>query len=339
MPTFLRPPRPLLPAALLLSALPFLPAAARATDGGAAVAVDYENDLFGRNDRHYTNGIRLSYQPSDDRGPDLLARLAGVLDLFPQGAAVRGGYSLSQTMYTPADIDRRDPDPRDRPYAGWLSVAASLSAVSGPERRRLDQLELSLGVVGPWSLAAEAQDLVHRVRGIHRPQGWHAQLGNEPALVLAWARQWRLKPQRPVAGLELDLLPRIGATVGNLFDLAAAGAIVRIGRRLDRDDGPTRIRPSLPGSDYIAPGEPGLGWYLFVGVEARAVARNLFLDGNSFRHSASVPKRWGVGDVEAGAVATLGGWRIGYTHVLRSPEFRGQKGPDHFGTIHVSLRF
>jgi hypothetical protein len=43
--------------------------------------------------------------------------------------------------------------------------------------------------------------------------------------------------------------------------------------------------------------------------------------------------------VEAGAVATLGGWRIGYTHVLRSPEFRGQKGPDQFGTIHVSLRF
>jgi hypothetical protein len=53
-------------------------------------------------------------------------------------------------MYTPRDITLANPPLDDRPYAGWLYATLGLGVETG---RQLDQLALSLGVVGPESLA------------------------------------------------------------------------------------------------------------------------------------------------------------------------------------------
>lgn len=66
--------------------------------------------------------------------------------------------------------------------------------------------------------------------------------------------------------------------------------MLRLGQRLPLDYGPPRIQPSLPGSGFFVPPQDRFGWYLFAGVEGRAVARNIFLDGNTFRDSRSVDK-------------------------------------------------
>ena len=82
------------------------------------------------------------------------------------------------------------------------------------------------------------------------------------------------------------------------------------------------------------------GWYLFAGVEGRVVARNIFLDGNTFEDSHSVDKYPLVADLQAGIAFTLGeNTRIAYTHLLRSREFREQDGTTQFGTLSVSVRF
>jgi hypothetical protein len=114
--------------------------------------------------------------------------------------------------------------------------------------------------------------------------------------------------------------------------------LFRIGDELDADWGPVRIRPALAGSGFFQPRQD-FGWYVFAGVEGRAVARDIFLDGNTWRDSPSVDKRLFVADAQAGAAVMWRGIRFAYTHVLRSEEFYGQKGVQSFGSFSASFRF
>jgi hypothetical protein len=84
------------------------------------------------------------------------------------------------------------------------------------------------------------------------------------------------------------------------------------GRNLDVDWGPDRIRPGLSGTGYVRRGD-GMGWYLFAGLEGRAVAYNAFLDGPWFRSSPDVEKKPFVADFQAGAALTWRGFRMAYT--------------------------
>lgn len=77
-----------------------------------------------------------------------------------------------------------------------------------------------------------------------------------------------------------------------------------LGFNLPREYDPMRIAPSLPGSDYFEP-TAGLGAYVFAGVNGRAVARNLFLDGNSFQSSRKVDKMKPGGQCRAGRVSDV----------------------------------
>jgi lipid A 3-O-deacylase len=119
-----------------------------------------------------------------------------------------------------------------------------------------------------------------------------------------------------------------------------ADGMARIGFNMPDDYGPMRIQPSLPGSDYYEPGQDGLlGAYLFAGLEGRAVARNLFLDGNTFESSRSVSKLNLVGDLVLGAAVTFDYARLAFTHVIRTREYKNQKGADQYGALDLTLRF
>jgi len=142
-----------------------------------------ENDLFVDTDRHYTNGIRLSWlMPLGDE-PSLVKDTARRLPMFAEAQDIRVEFALGQSMFTPTDTSRRIPDPNDRPYAGWLYANVGVVAETG---RRLDQMALGIGVVGPASLAEQSQKFVHDVRGFNKPRGWDSQLKNEPTLQLTW---------------------------------------------------------------------------------------------------------------------------------------------------------
>ena len=66
---------------------------------------------------------------------------------------------------------------------------------------------------------------------------------------------------------------------------------------------------------------------------------NIFLDGNTFFDSHSVEKNYLVGDLVAGAAVSGLGMRLGFSFVVRSPEFEGQDGPDRFGSFTLSFHF
>ncbi|WP_429913148.1 lipid A deacylase LpxR family protein [Govanella unica] len=319
-----------------------------------------ENDMFASDDdRHYTNGLRLSYltkaEPCETGRHCLtgaLRKMSSLVPGFGRGEERRVSYAIGQNMYTPTDISNPNLIANDRPYAGWLYAGFGFvtrdSYRRSPDKtfNKIDNFELNIGMVGPWSAAELTQKTWHKLFNFDPPRGWEHQLGNEPGLVLTYERVWQYKRKaRLIPGLETEFAPAIGAAVGNIYTHAAAGARIRIGANLPDDYGPPRIRPSLPGSDYFTPKNHKFGFYAFAGVEGRAVARNIFLDGNTFRHSHSVHKKPFVADLQLGLAligpdrGLLPPFRLSYTHILRSKEFDGQQSTDQFGSINLSFNF
>jgi len=294
-----------------------------------------ENDLFSNIDRHYTHGTRVAWLSPERELPPWMKRWADRAPLFAEDGRNRFSFAFGQDIFTPDDITRSELIRTDRPYAGWLYGAIGVVSDNGT---RLDNLELTLGLVGPTSLAKQSQRLVHQIIGADDPKGWGNQLDNEPGIVLTYERKWRSIVTLGGDGLATDFTPYAGGAVGNIFTHASVGVVGRIGFDLPADYGPPRVRPSQPGSDFFRPSQ-SLGGYLFAGVESRFVARNIFLDGNSFGPSHDVKRKPVVGDFQVGAAVIWGQVRIAYTQVFRTREFDGQPHNDQFGALTLSVRY
>lgn len=294
-----------------------------------------ENDIFSGDDDNYTNGVRFSLLSAENNIPSWLENGANALPFFSKKGHKRWQLAAGQSIFTPSDITQSALQPNDRPYAGWLYGSVGLISDTG---YRVDNLQLTLGMVGPASGAEETQEFVHEAIGSTTPEGWDNQLKNEPGIMLTYDRQWRGLYKFTPFGWGMDLTPSVGGSIGNIYTHVAAGAVVRLGYDLPSDYGPPLIRPNLPGSDFFVPSED-FGWYLFAGIEGRAVAHNIFLDGNSFTDSHSVEKYPLVGGLQAGIAFIIGDTRIAYTHIFRTKEFVGQPKMDEFGAITLSWRF
>lgn len=253
------------------------------------ISVIEENDAFAipSTDRWYTQGLQVDYL-SGPIGPDRAASLPSLLSVDPQGADLRRfELFLGQQMFTPVDLSRFPPDPADRPYAGWLY--GGLGLFQETDHRQLAHLELQLGVIGPAALAAQAQDAFHGLSGQVNPRAWADQLKNEPGIVVSYERKWRIA--LPTASsIGFDAIPELGASLGNVYTYAEASALMRWGHNLKADYGAPRMRPALSGTTWFDPAQldGSLGWYFFAGAQGRAVGRDLFLDGNTWRASPSV---------------------------------------------------
>ncbi len=330
------------------------PAPVRAAPDNGTLSVEVENDYFSpdNRDRHYTNGLRFDWLPAPSPSGDASWFEQAANDIPYVGAddsVGRIGWSLGQSIFTPQDKKAYKPIYRDRPYAGWLYGGLTLIKEPPPnpvgESRidQLDTLEVDLGVVGR---AAEGEQVQNGFHGVffanEQVNGWHNQLKSEPGLLIAYDHKWRALAQTNIWNLGADFTPDAGFDLGNVEIDAAVGGMVRIGRDLPSDYGPPRIRPGLSGSDFfMSDTDTGhdFGWYFFAGAEGRAVAHNIFLDGNTFAKSQSVPKKTFVADVEGGAAIIVYGVRLTATEVIRSQEFEGQRGPDVFGSISASFNF
>jgi len=316
---------------------------AGADDGGYIISIQFENDFFGGGtDRHFSHGTRIEcLTPPLQVITDAADRLPWFTTEKARSRAgndleARVSFSLGQNIYTPEDTATSQLIKDDRPYAGWLYLGFGLVANQGA--RRYDKFELEIGLVGPYSFAEDVQTFWHSLFGLKVPNGWNNQLANEPGAVLYYEQTRRFEKEDVCFGLNADVLPHFGGALGNIFTYASAGITFRIGTNLSDDFGPPRIRPSLPGSAYFHP-ERGFNWYLFAGLEGRAVLHNIFLDGNTFKESHSVDKKYLVGDLQAGLVVEWNRFRITYTQIFRTKEFDGQDRGDIYGSLSLSYHF
>lgn len=318
----------------------------------------FENDLFGSSDRAYTNGVKLNWiSPElvwfqdlewlkrDGRAQDSVHTMISALPYREDESRQRNlSLSLGQMMYTPQDTVSTGLVTDDRPYAGWLYGGI---AFHSKNYRVLDTLELQLGFTGKWSLAEQAQDLVHSVRNIPKANGWSNQIRTEPGIMLVYDHKYRLVPHfRFTRHWGADAIVHMGGTLGNINTYLNGGFEIRAGWNLPTDFGTALIRP---GGDTNAPADTGdvryvddlrsFSAHLFMATTGRLVARDIFLDGNTFTDSHSVDRKNLVADLVLGGSIVYGSFKLSYAHVLRTEEFHGQDGGHDFGSISLSYTY
>ncbi|MBR0672896.1 lipid A deacylase LpxR family protein [Neoroseomonas soli] len=299
-------------------------------------SLTYENDLLAGTDRYYTSGFQLSWRSPSYDPPSWLTFLTDRPSLiFPEGGTPRWGLAFGQNIFTPDDTTRRNPDPLDRPYAGWLYGAISLASYTATE---YGSIELQLGMVGPSALGEQVQNGVHDLLNIDRAYGWNYQLKDEPGVNVVLSRQWRFNSDPVWEDVAVGIVPSVTASVGNVQTYASAGLMVRIGDDLMADFGPPRMRPSISGSAFYQPGGKW-GWYVFAGVEGRVIGRDIFLDGNTWRDSRHVDRETFVGEANAGVAVIMPFARLTMTYTARSREFETQLESAQYGSITLSFRF
>ena len=309
----------------------------------------YENDLFAGTDNNYTSGAKLSWvsanladyinDPCLPKWVRQLNRFSQILQ--PSAFDTRNMVvSIGQSMYTPTDKYRSDLITEDRPYAGWLYLGFAYNART---EREMDTVEIDIGMVGPASLAQKTQNTIHDWRGIDRFNGWDNQLNNELGIQFVKERKNKVFVISKADAPKVDVITHYGFSLSNVKTYLNAGLEMRIGTFLPDDFGSSPIRPA---SDSNAPLPliaarrlSGGGIHTFVAVDARVVAHNIFLDGNTFSDSHSVAKEYFVGDVSAGIAWQWAGAKITYAQYWRSKEFRQQKDAQSFGSITLSLEY
>jgi hypothetical protein len=323
--------------------------AAGKDDAGGTFSAYFENDLFYGTDRYYTNGFKLSWSSRDLEQYADSPYASPFLPLFNLLPYINDHnyqknlvLSLGQNIYTPADTETAELIEHDRPYAGWLYLGLGVVWKNAQVR---NSLVLDIGVVGPWSYAEQTQRLIHDLRGFDHPNGWDNQLDNEIGFTLAYERMWRWPKHESRSGLDWELLPHAGIALGNVKTYVNAGAELRAGWNLPDDFGTASIGATTTTStpvDGLQGAERArldLGFYLFARVDGRFVARNIFLDGNTFDDSPSVGHNPWVADISVGTAVNYKNTKLAYAIVYRTEEFSRQREPQVFGTVSLNWTF
>lgn len=288
-----------------------------------------DNDAFDfwqppaiRSDEEYTSGAFLAWTGGD--APAWARRFApSVIPCGPGVAHCRTrSTEIGQMMYTPRrTIAHPDPPPGSRMNAGWLYVADAARFIDG---RRLNEVGVTLGVTGDESLAHFSQHALHElVPAFKRPVDWHRQIGFEPGIIARYAHV-RWLGLGSAGALSFDAEPKIELEAGNVSTAAATDLHVRGGWRLPH--------PWIP----AAADAPASITVTFGGF-TRFVARDLFLDGNTFGPRDGVGHTPVVNTIDGTVSAQRG--RYGFVFGVSSEGRTYRTGPAKhtWGTMSLSI--
>ena len=306
-------------------------------DPGRAWTLTVENDIFAGTDGGYTNGLGFSitHGPYESFGespmPGWLLPLVDktyIARLTERQRAV--AYTFAQSMHTPTDITVAQLQESEPPYAGLLGVRMLLYAF---DKVHSDQVSLTLGVVGERSLAEPSQRIIHRVTGSETPMGWDNQLGNELVFQVGASHGRRVYATSPERAVESDLIVRGSAAVGTIQSSAALSAVFRVGNLLDLSHATASLLPDRQVNTLAFLSDSA--WYAFVGGEISQVVNDIFINGNTFKNSHSIPLEHIRSLVSAGVSWNIG--KCAFTLVYAEVEGGGETDP--FGSFSITSQF
>lgn len=185
-----------------------------------------------RPDYEYSNGLRLAAELEGAPGWAGLAKdLAPCAregseetPADPEAGCVSTTFEFGQRLYMPRN-DSYLAIAGERPFAGWLYVAATGRVVEGSVRHTYG---IEAGVTGEPSLGRAVMESFHEATGFRNVVGWRHQLGFEPGVVLRYGAEQRAE-LRAGKGRIADVVADVGATLGNVHTGAQAGGRARVG--------------------------------------------------------------------------------------------------------------
>jgi len=250
-------------------------------------------------------------------------------------------FTIAHQMYTPQDFESSLLIKEDRPYAGYLYLQTSLHQ---SKNSTLKSLSLQVGVVGPSSKMQEVQELIHSLIGSPDPQGWQYQLKDEFIFQLNYAQKKYYNLDNIFKyGYNASIIPEFGIELGNASIKAYTSALFRWGKNVPKDYGSF----VMDNSNYskiplnIKQNGENKKWryYLNVGLKTNLIARDIFLDGNSFQESHSVEKNNFLLDITYGLSFAYKRFGIDYIRRHSSKAFKTQDGYYSYGSLLFSYNY
>ncbi len=310
-------------------------------DPGSYFRLDVDNDalqLKGRNisDRYYTSGVRISYLGNIwAKWPTnrLLLKLGKRSD---STYARLYDFTLGQEIYTPFDklTAVRPLYPTDRPYCGYIYLSWGLTTTDPVRGRRLSSA-FTLGAIGPISLAAESQEVIHRWIHETYPQGWATQFKNDPIISYSVLYESRVVPR---FSDYVDFIGFAEGQAGSLGNQVGIGGQIRLGLFADYFSHP---------SGFYFRSDPRfrrkLQAYVILGMRFRGLTDNSLLQGGWFNATddfyalptVEMNHFYNQGDFGFGFVYR--GTRLAFTQTIRTAEILN--GLQHqWGSISLTIR-
>ena len=306
----------------------------------------FENDvmaLFNASDDGYSNGLsyawgRANYDTFEVLDLPTWIRYISDWTFINQGDSKQYAisYGLSQSMYTPSEIEEPELIEDDRPYAGTLLWHAKIRNFAN---NRANSIGLILGIAGPASLAEQSQTIIHEAIGATTPEGWDNQINNELVFRVSGEHIERFYDYKFSESVSFDSSSYSKAGFGNLRSDVGTGLTFRVGNLLDESY--AGINPINSRSLNLLTTKTGkkLYWQVFASVYANYIFNDITLDGNTFSDSHSVELINGQASVSGGLYLMYDKWGMAFATNRGTEEFKGQLGISKYGSITISYHY
>ena len=296
-----------------------------------------ENDVYSGTDNQYTAGERLTFLYHI---PDEDYYIYNLLGYDSQKNYSYFTFSMTSQIFTPTDISKTVLITDDRPYAGWFYTESTIHKAFENELR---SLSLKVGVVGPNSGAEHIQNNFHLLIGSPNVNGWDNQLKNEIAFGLKYTQKYRLESLN-TDYIQSSFIPFASAELGTIAINASLGFTARIGYNIPKDYGVSSIDigadPGIPiYQEYENMKSNPWSFSFNLTAATSAVAKDIFLDGNTFRDSHHVKKENFVNYYGFGFTLRYKNFIFDFMEIHNSKQFKLQKKPHDVGTLIVSWLF
>ena len=313
------------------------------TAKGSWYTLSAENDAFGvlhHSDNGYSNGISYSWGHVGFDAFDTLAMPQWIRAISTWTWLNDGSnkdyaiaYGVAQGMYTPEEIEDPELNPDDRPYAGTLLWKPEINSIA---THYANNMGLTLGVVGPASLAEYSQKITHKLIGAAEPQGWEHQIGNEPVFRVEAERIQRLGNISLTDTTIVDVLAIGEAAVGNLKSDIGGGLGLRIGNTLNNNFAFYHPLAGRAANTFAAERTNRFSWQFVASVYGSYVFNDITLDGNTFKDSHSVELIHEQAFVSLSAACSWYNWGIIFSTQRGTEQFEGQPDITNFGALSVT---
>ncbi len=299
-----------------------------------------ENDANVETDLNYTHGMQLAALFSRKNAQDSWLNVP-FSDINDKERYI--SFTLSNQMFTQYEKYSEEHLEDDRPYAGWNYVEVALHQVYD---NLLDSLTLQVGIVGPSARMEELQHFYHDLIDVRHSTGWHNQIKDEIGVQLNYMRKWHYS-YSDFLGLNSTLTPYAGANLGNVSIKASGGALYRVGWNIPKDFGVDNMNegsfPLIPLHSSNVDEVPS-SWSLFFNFAcgSNIIARDIFLDGNTFKESKSIEKNYVTAYLAGGISIRYKNFTLNYNHQYYTKEYesRGDHKPYRgYGSAILSYNF
>lgn len=145
------------------------------------VQIKMDNDFLipvANTDKYYTYGLKIFYRKRLDFGNGIFRDIDRIFHTLDGSNILE--IELGQEAYTPGNFKDHEYYDYDRPFAGWLYLAAVLMFTSDDKFIRIGG---EIGILGPYSAAGKVQNYFHEhISHDDVLEGWKYQIENNPGI-------------------------------------------------------------------------------------------------------------------------------------------------------------